>query len=138
VLQTGIQLRAYVPVAASAPPRTLWKYLVPMMIGLVLWFIPPPSGLPLKAWHMFAVFVTMFGRGVVGQPAREAMIGLPAKAFELMDLVYSTGKPGVPQLLEATGPGQYKARGYTLSFDDNAMGFTLAIPRVSLHFTRLP
>jgi CubicO group peptidase (beta-lactamase class C family) len=48
------------------------------------------------------------------------------------------GKPGAPQVLEATGPGQYKAQGYTLSFDDNAMGFTLTIPRVSLHFTRLP
>ena len=49
-----------------------------------------------------------------------------------------TGKPGAPQLLEATGPGQYKGRGYTLSFDDNGMGFTLTIPRVVLHFTRLP
>lgn len=48
------------------------------------------------------------------------------------------GKPGAPQPLEATGPGQYKGRDYTLSFDDNAMGFTLTIPRVVLHFTRLP
>jgi CubicO group peptidase (beta-lactamase class C family) len=47
------------------------------------------------------------------------------------------GKPGAPQVLEATGPGQYKGKGYTLSFDDNAMGFTLTIPRVVLHFTRL-
>ncbi|MBW8911702.1 MAG: hypothetical protein JF564_07430, partial [Sphingomonas sp.] len=49
-----------------------------------------------------------------------------------------TGKPGTPQSLEVTGSGQYKGPGYTLSFDDNARGFTLTIPRVVLHFTRLP
>ena len=48
------------------------------------------------------------------------------------------GKPGTPQPLEPIGPGQYKGRGYTLSFDDNAKGFTLIIPRVTLHFARLP
>jgi len=80
VLQTGIQLRAYVPVAASAPPRTLWKYLVPMMIGLVLWFIPPPSGLPLKAWHMFAVFVATT-TGIITAPlpmSAVAILGRPS------------------------------------------------------------
>ena len=29
----------------------------------------------------------------VGQPAREALLDLPPAAFELMDLVYRTGKP---------------------------------------------
>ena len=59
---------------------------------------PAPAAFHYGPGHMImhgnAVFVAMFGQGVVGQPAREAMIGLPAKAFELMDLVYTTGKPG--------------------------------------------
>ena len=37
------------------------------------------------------------------RPAREAMIGLPAKAFELMDLVYSTGKPGACRVTTSDG-----------------------------------
>ena len=57
---------------------------------------PAPAAFHYGPGHMImhgnAVFVTMFGRGVVGQPAREAMIGLPAKAFELMDLVYTHGQ----------------------------------------------
>ncbi|WP_404712414.1 serine hydrolase domain-containing protein [Sphingomonas sp. MMS24-J13] len=48
------------------------------------------------------------------------------------------GKPGVPQPLVRTGSGQYTGRGYTLAFDDNAKGFILAMPRVTLHFARLP
>lgn len=27
-------------------------------MGLILWFLPTPSGLALNAWHMFAIFVT--------------------------------------------------------------------------------
>ncbi|AXI32087.1 anion permease [Priestia megaterium] len=31
--------------------------LICLAIGLVLWFITPPSGLDVKAWHLFAIFV---------------------------------------------------------------------------------
>ena len=68
---------------------------------------PAPAAFHYGPGHMImhgnSVFVTMFGRGVVGQPAREAMIGLPAKAFELMDLVYSTGKPGACRVTTSDG-----------------------------------
>jgi hypothetical protein len=68
---------------------------------------PAPAAFHYGPGHMImhgnAVFVTMFGRGVVGQPAREAMIGLPVKAFELMDLVYAAGKPGACRLTTSHG-----------------------------------
>jgi hypothetical protein len=68
---------------------------------------PAPAAFHYGPGHMImhgnAVFVALFGRGVVGQPAREAMIGLPAKAFELMDLVYSTGKPGACRVTTSDG-----------------------------------
>jgi hypothetical protein len=54
--------------------------------------------------HGNAAFITAFGRGVIGQPAREALLGLPPKAFELMDLVYATGKPGACRVATAAGP----------------------------------
>ncbi len=38
-------------------------------------------------------FIEAFGADVVGQPAREALVGLPAAAFELMDVVFREGRP---------------------------------------------
>jgi hypothetical protein len=34
-----------------------------------------------------------FGEGCVGLPAREALLGLPAEAFELMDTVLENARP---------------------------------------------
>ncbi|AHZ96915.1 permease [Citrobacter amalonaticus Y19] len=36
----------------------LWKGLITLLFGIILWFIPPPSGLYANAWHMFAIFAT--------------------------------------------------------------------------------
>jgi DASS family divalent anion:Na+ symporter len=29
-----------------------------LLFGLILWFMPVPAGLELKAWHLFAIFIT--------------------------------------------------------------------------------
>ncbi|QHM70011.1 DASS family sodium-coupled anion symporter [Mixta intestinalis] len=34
----------------------LWKAAMTLFIGFLIWFIPPPEGLDIKAWHMFALF----------------------------------------------------------------------------------
>ena len=54
--------------------------------------------------HGNPAFLEAFGAHAIGQPAREALIGLPPKAFELMDLVFATGKPGACQVTTAAGP----------------------------------
>ena len=68
---------------------------------------PAPAAFHYGAGHMIMhgnqAFVVLFGRGVVGQPAREAMVGLPSKAFDLMDLVYTSGKAGACRLTTAAG-----------------------------------
>jgi hypothetical protein len=46
----------------------------------------------------------VFGPNTLGQPAREALVGLPPKAFELMDLVLETGKAGACRLDTRLGP----------------------------------
>lgn len=35
----------------------LWRWLVPLAVLLIIWFIPVPDGLKPQAWHMFAIFV---------------------------------------------------------------------------------
>jgi hypothetical protein len=58
---------------------------------------PYPAAFHLGAGHLIVhgneAFLKAFGKGSIGQPAREAMLDLPPAAFELMDLVFRGGKP---------------------------------------------
>ncbi len=58
---------------------------------------PYPAAFHVGPGHLIvhgnAAFIDVFGRACVGQPAREALLDLPTAAFELMDLVYRSGKP---------------------------------------------
>jgi hypothetical protein len=69
---------------------------------------PYPAAFHYGPGHMIVhgnpPFIAMFGPGALGQPAREVMVDLPPKAFELMDLVLSTGKPGACQVPTPAGP----------------------------------
>ena len=67
-----------------------------------------PAAFHLGAGHVIVhgnpEFLEAFGQASVGLPAREAMLPLPPKAFELMDLVYRTGKPGACRVTTTLGP----------------------------------
>lgn len=54
--------------------------------------------------HANLAFIEVFGAEAVGQPAREALLSLPSKAFELMDLVYATGKSAACRISTVSGP----------------------------------
>ena len=43
--------------------------------------------------HGNPAFVAEFGGGLVGLPAREVLVGLPARAFEVVDRVRASGRP---------------------------------------------
>jgi L-tartrate/succinate antiporter len=71
-------------VTTSEPPKTsvqsarmhpLTKALVPILVGLAIGLIPPPSGLPQNAWHYFALFAAIIV-GLVTEPIPAAAIGL--------------------------------------------------------------
>ena len=34
----------------------IWKGILTLITGIFIWFTPPPDGLDIIAWHMFAVF----------------------------------------------------------------------------------
>jgi DASS family divalent anion:Na+ symporter len=74
-----------------------WSYLIPLAIGLVLWFLPAPQGLSPKAWHMFAIFVATIA-GIIAAPlpmSAVAIIGATVAALtdvvSMADVVKSTG-----------------------------------------------
>ncbi len=38
--------------------RTVTRRIVVVAFALILWFIPPPEGVTVQAWHMFAIFIS--------------------------------------------------------------------------------
>jgi DASS family divalent anion:Na+ symporter len=75
----------------------VWKFLVPVGIGVVLWFLPTPDGLQIKAWHMFAVFVATIA-GIMTSPLPMAAvaiigatIGVLVGVVSFADVTKSTG-----------------------------------------------
>ena len=39
-------------------PIRLGRVAAMLVLGIVIWFIPPPDGLTAQAWHLFAIFIT--------------------------------------------------------------------------------
>mgnify|MGYP000170684303 CR=1 FL=1 len=58
-------------------------FLVPIIIGLIIWFIPVPAGLKPQAWKLLAIFVATIV-GVVMQP-------LPMGAMALIGITVAAG-----------------------------------------------
>lgn len=51
--ETMTELKNTIDVKLAFP---LWKGVLTLLFGAIIWFIPPPSGLAVTAWHMFAIF----------------------------------------------------------------------------------
>ena len=51
---------------AKKSGRTIAARLATVAVGVGLWFIPPPEGLALQAWHLFAIFAAAILSVVVG------------------------------------------------------------------------
>lgn len=85
------------PKPAVGLPASLWKYLVPVAIGVVLWFLPAPAGLQMKAWHVFAVFVATIA-GIMTAPLPMSAVaiigstvGVLVGVISFADVTKSTG-----------------------------------------------
>jgi len=48
--------------------------LIPVIIALVLWFIPAPEGLSTNAWHFLAIFIAVV-IGLIIEPVPSALVG---------------------------------------------------------------
>jgi L-tartrate/succinate antiporter len=59
----------------EVPVSTLWKAVVPILIGLALVLVPVPAGLTPAAWHYFALFTAVIAALII-EPLPAAAIGL--------------------------------------------------------------
>ncbi len=68
----------------SAPSKSdLWRFLVPIAVGLAIWMIPNPSGVTPQAWSLLAIFVGTIA-ALICKPmpmGAIAMIGMTVLAF---------------------------------------------------------
>jgi DASS family divalent anion:Na+ symporter len=90
--------RTHGTLGAGKPLDSLpWRFLIPLILGLVVWVLPVPQGVTPKAWHMLAVFVGTIA-GIIAAPlpmAAVAIIGATVAALtdlvSMADVVKSTG-----------------------------------------------
>jgi DASS family divalent anion:Na+ symporter len=79
--------------------QTFKRAAIPILIGLVLWFVPVPQGLTQQAWHIFAVMVAT----IIGFIAAPLPIG--AVAFISMTIVMLTNTLKVGEALGGFASG---------------------------------
>ncbi len=69
--------------------KILLRVIMPILIGLVIAVIPPPSGLTQNAWYYFALFVAVIA-GLILEPLPGAVVGLIGITIAAsLGLVYS-------------------------------------------------
>ncbi|AXK48153.1 anion permease [Aliarcobacter trophiarum LMG 25534] len=67
------------------------KLLIPVLVALVLWFIPAPEGLSSNAWHFLAIFLAVVV-GLILEPVPAALVG-----FAGVSIVAFLGLVGNPK-----------------------------------------
>lgn len=63
--------------AEKNKPAPLWRWAVPVAIGVILALLPPPTGLAPHAWHFFALFTAVVA-SLVLEPVPPAATGVIA------------------------------------------------------------
>lgn len=58
------------------------SWLIPIVVGLIIWFSPTPEGLKPQAWHLFAIFAGTI-LGFILQP-------LPIGALSIISIVVAS------------------------------------------------
>ena len=84
------------PPAPSIPeekPRDyLWlRYLIPIAVGLAIWFSPAPAGVSAKGWHLVAIFVATIV-GIISQPLPMGAVAIIGIALCALTRTLSIGE----------------------------------------------
>lgn len=60
-------------------PAAVLRLVIPLLVGLAIWFLPAPDGVKADAWHLLAIFVATIV-GIIAKP-------LPMGAVAVMGIV---------------------------------------------------
>ena len=78
-------------------PARLVPLIIVVVVGVIMWFIPPPEGVKHEAWHLLAIFVAT----VVGFIAKPLPMGAVAIIGIMMTAL--TGTLGIGDALSGFG-----------------------------------
>ena len=100
-----VSVSAAAPVVKSKHSATISSWgeaiglLSVLIVGTIIWFIPPPAGVQPKAWHLLAIFVATIV-GIIIKP-------LPMGAIALLGIAATaiTGTLSIDQALSGFGNG---------------------------------
>lgn len=110
--------------------KSVFAFLFPVLLGILIWFMPVPDGLTPQAWHMFAIFVATIV-AILTQP-------LPSGAIMLISLcvVMFTRTLPEPKALAGFSSGTvwliFCAYILSLGFVSSGLGKRLAYKMLSL------
>ena len=62
---------------SKSSQKVVVSALIPLLIGVAIWFYPVPEGLKPEAWHMFAIFAATIA-GILTQPLPSGAVMLIA------------------------------------------------------------
>lgn len=71
------------PTEKRAANSLIMQFVIPVVVGLVIWFIPAPEGVEVQAWHLLAIFVATIV-GIIARPlpmGAVAMLGITLTAL---------------------------------------------------------
>ncbi len=81
------------------------KMIIPIVVLLVVWFIPAPQGLSANAWHFLAIFLAVIV-GLIIEPIPAALVGLTGVSLTaLLGLVGKTSGANIKWALSGFSNG---------------------------------
>ncbi|WP_300155107.1 anion permease, partial [Solidesulfovibrio sp.] len=85
------------------------RYIIPLLVGLIIWVLPVPQGLSANAWEYFAIFMAVI-LGLILEPLPPPVCGLLGVGLiaSLM-LVPPTAPPMPAAKPAATAYADYRA-----------------------------
>lgn len=111
--------------------NSIWKGLLPVIVGLVIALIPAPAGLEPKAWYFFAVFAAVIV-GLILEPIPAAAIGfIGVTVAAVLNLVEATASDSIKWALGGFSNGTvwliFSAFMFAMGYEKTGLGRRVAL-----------
>ena len=111
--------------------NSIWKGLLPVIVGIVIALIPAPAGLEPKAWYFFAVFAAVI-IGLIVEPIPAAAIGfIGVTVAAVLNLVEATASDSIKWALGGFSNGTvwliFAAFMFAMGYEKTGLGRRVAL-----------
>lgn len=111
--------------------NSIWKGLLPVIVGILIALIPAPAGLEPKAWYFFAVFAAVI-IGLILEPIPAAAIGfIGVTVAAVLNLVEATASDSLKWALGGFSNGTvwliFAAFMFAMGYEKTGLGRRVAL-----------